>query len=71
MEMERIMPGIVVAGVAGLVGLATQNNNTQTEVSQPKQNIPVVRSEDSGIIVTQTQRGFTPAQDVVCEPSKN
>jgi hypothetical protein len=70
LEMERILPGLVIAGVAGLVGL--------TQSPQPVQEHATESGEykhESTIIVEQSPRqhqprGFVPAQDAVVERSE-
>jgi hypothetical protein len=68
--MERIVPGLVIAGMAAVVGTGIQSepvSTTDPNVGYDSgiiyRDAPVVYEES----VTQTHRGFAPAQDAVCE----
>jgi hypothetical protein len=69
--MERFLPGLVIAGVAGVAGLVgvphhspTVDSTNRPQVPETIREVPVVKSETQS---TQTHRGFIPAQDAVCE----
>jgi hypothetical protein len=70
--MERFLPGVIVAGIAGLVGLTSQSATHQENQEPPKSGIIQKEHIDSDTVQTASHRGgFTPAQDIVCEPANN
>ena len=65
--MERIVPGLVIAGMAAVVGTGIQSEHTVPPTDDVGHNsgiiyrdAPVVQDET---LSTQMHRGFAPAQD--------
>jgi hypothetical protein len=70
--MERILPGLVLAGVAGLVSINTQNKevNDSTTPYKNESSIIMTLPDKPEVEDTQKRHGFVPSQEFVCEPVK-
>jgi hypothetical protein len=62
----------MLTGVAGLVGLTMQNvQMPEAETYKPETSAVIVQDDSVEVHTDVSQRGFLPAQSVVCEPSNN
>jgi hypothetical protein len=71
--MERLLPGLIIAGAAAFIGSGVKPEFTKPTDIEPntgyssgiiQRDAPIVPDNE---IKTSTHRGFTPAQDAVCE----